>query len=519
MPGHVLDDDPWVGRVEGAAPEGLDGAADALGRFHQGLLGRDDRLRLGVFHTPMDIARPLVALALDELGRTPSRVFDPAVGGGALLIAAGDELVAKGGDPALVFGALGGGDVDPLAVRVADWTLRRWAWRHGLGWLPAADVEHRDAFAPDGRPPVDLLVTNPPFGGRLRRAELTGLPGDAAERFGEVLGPYADVATAFLLAADELVAQDGVAAVVLPGSVLSSRDAEAVRSRLSARRRLAAVWADPPGFDSVAIAPMGIVLGPHGGHTTVVTDGEVHRVADPGPRWSRAASIVPALDGLCDDGSIGDVAEVIAPFRDEYYGLVPAVVDGGEGPRLLTSGLIDPAVHRWGSRPARFAKRRFARPTVVTESAEPAARRWIARQAAPKVLVANQTRILEAVADPDGSLVGVTPVIAVVPHVLDVHDLLAVFLSPVASALLRRESVGNGLNPRALRVTAAALADLPLPAGAAQWRGAATLLAGAHGDGDATREVLPEVRRRMSLAYGLDPDGELAGWWERTTEA
>ena len=43
----------------------------------------------------------------------------------------------------------------------------------------------------------------------------------ARGRFGDLLGPYADVAAAFLLAADEMVADDGVAGFVLPASVLA----------------------------------------------------------------------------------------------------------------------------------------------------------------------------------------------------------------------------------------------------------------------------------------------------------
>ena len=73
---------------------------------------------------------------------------------------------------------------------------------------------------------------------------------------------------------------------------------------------------------------------------------------------------VPPLPPLATDGTIGDRARCSLNFRDEYYGLVPAVSDDGDGPPLVTSGLIDPGRCRWGERPVRFAKREFAAPRV-----------------------------------------------------------------------------------------------------------------------------------------------------------
>ena len=45
----------------------------------------------------------------------------------------------------------------------------------------------------------------------------------------------------------------------------------------------------------------------------------------------------------------GDRRRLTANFRDQYYGLVPAVVDDGGGPPLVTSGLIDPGALRRGA--------------------------------------------------------------------------------------------------------------------------------------------------------------------------
>ena len=121
--------------------------------------------------------------------------------------------------------------------------------------------------------------------------------------------------------------------------------------------------------------------------------------------WSRVVTGVlgiPPLPTLATDGTIGDRARCSLNFRDEYYGLVPAVSDDGDGPPLVTSGLIDPGRCLWGERPVRFAKREFAAARVELARLDAHMRAWARRKLVPKVLVANQTRIIEAVADPEG---------------------------------------------------------------------------------------------------------------------
>ena len=65
-----------------------------------------------------------------------------------------------------------------------------------------------------------------------------------------------------------------------------------------------------------------------------------------------------------DGPTLGDIATFTADFRDQYYGLVGAVSDDGDGPPLITSGLIEPGRVLVGRRQVRFAKQRFAAPRV-----------------------------------------------------------------------------------------------------------------------------------------------------------
>jgi hypothetical protein len=175
---------------------------------------------------------------------------------------------------------------------------------------------------------------------------------------------------------------------------------------------------------------------------------------------------VPQLPTLATDGTVGDRARCSLNFRDEYYGLIPAVSDTGPGPPLVTSGLIDPGRCYWGERPVRFAKREFAAPRVDIGRLDARMRAWARGKLVPKVLVANQTRIVEAVADPGGAWLPGVPVSSVVPTSdATVWELAAVLTSPVATAAAWHAAAGTGLSARAIRLGPAALASLPWPAG------------------------------------------------------
>ncbi len=111
-----------------------------------------------------------------------------------------------------------------------------------------------------------------------------------------------------------------------------------------------------------------------------------------------AGTAVAAHDGPV----LGDIARFVVDFRDQYYGLVGAVGDDLDGPPLITSGLIEPGECVWGRRPVRFAKQRYAAPRVALDRLSPAMQRWAGERLVPKILIANQTRVIEAVHDVRG---------------------------------------------------------------------------------------------------------------------
>ncbi len=53
-----------------------------------------------------------------------------------------------------------------------------------------------------------------------------------------------------------------------------------------------------------------------------------------------------------------------------------------------------------GSASVRYAKRRFTAPVVEVDRLSPELQQWAAGRCVPKVMVATQTAVVEAVADP-----------------------------------------------------------------------------------------------------------------------
>ena len=93
-------------------------------------------------------------------------------------------------------------------------------------------------------------------------------------------------------------------------------------------------------------------------------------------------------------------------------------------------------------------------------------RRWADGLLVPKVLVANQTRVIEAVTDPDGRWLPGVPVITARPtEPADLWPVAAVLTSPVASAWAWHRAAGTGLSATSLRLGPRWLTELPWPAG------------------------------------------------------
>jgi hypothetical protein len=310
-------------------------------------------------------------------------------------------------------------------------------------------------------------------------------------------GPYADVAAEFLaLAVDAARPDGGRVGLLLPQSILSSRDAGPVRAHVDGVAEMCWSWWSPARWFDADVRVCGLGFERRDGRRPTPTP------------WSTVVTGpagVPTSPSLQTAGVLGDHALLNANFRDEYYGMVPAVSDDADGPPLVTTGLIDPGVCHWGDRPVRFAKRTFRAPRVDLRCLDARMQAWAQRKLVPKVLAASQTRRVEAVADPQGAWLPGVPVTAVVPSgAMSVWELAAVLTSPVASLHAWESAGGTGLSATTVRIGPALLAGVPWPRG--RFDGAVAALR----RGDVTR-CGEEVMRAFGVAAG-DAD-ELVTWW------
>jgi SAM-dependent methyltransferase len=487
------------------------GAVDALGDVYESLLA--DRTGTGSFFTPPR----LVAWLLDQaLGRTPAaepHLLDPACGTGNVLVAALRRL-----GPGAV-GRLHGTDVDPVAVAITRLRLR----------LAAPDVDpavlERTVRVADGLgehpdAPFDAVLGNPPFGGRLRPRGPLAATSPA---------PYTDTSAAFLLHAIDLVRPGGTVALVQPLSLLAARDAGPVRDAVRAAGAVTAFWSTTTpvfaGTPVLTCVPVVVVGRAQGRVATWAGARPEPRAGVPLPDDEWGPLHAPALGipvvAPRTEGRLGDLGPCSAGFRDEYYGLVPFVDDGGPGAPLVTTGLIEPAHCRWGVVPARFAKRTLAAPTVDVDTLRVAAAgtrlaRWVEARLVPKVLVATQGRTVEAVVDEHGDWLPSVPVLTLVPPPDRLWHALAVLLAPPVVAIAAARYAGTAMASGAIKLSAGGLADLPLPADRAAWDVGARLARDAQHAPDAARaDVLRACAETMCAAYG---DDSALAWWLARTE-
>lgn len=414
----------------------------------ESVLTREQRRRTGVFNTPFDVARDAVASVIDR----PGTVCDPSCGAGTFLVAAGERLVALGLSRGEAARLLVGIDIDPRSVAVASQRLEEWS-----GGEPVRLVVG-DGLDFDER--CDFIVGNPPFVDGLHVRFLA-----AAARVG------------------------GAVAMVLPVSVLATNEGRAARDAVR-----------DAGLGVESIVRLGPVF-----DASVDTCVLVLRAGAPvpsGPTWSSLLDDgVPACD-LPDGAVVGDECEVVAGFRQHYYGLRGHVREGGEGLPLVTSGSIEPGA--WGGRTVRFDGQRFDDPRVLLDDVAEPVTSWFRAVLRPKAVVATQTRVVEAAADPAGVVVPSVPVISVMPTDADrLWHVLAALLAPPVTVWAVRHWGGTALVASAVKLGAPQVRLVPLPSPCGAWDDAASIL---REGGDVV-----EAGELMCRAYGARE--EVLAWW------
>jgi SAM-dependent methyltransferase len=551
--------------VRGLAAEGAARSADWLGDIYQELLtlGRGAgnvhaRRRRGAFYTPAAVAARLAEETLGPLldaaeaaGGAEAilalRVCDPACGSGRFLLAAVDLIARRAGGKsarraaaACVYGI----DLDSVAAELCRYSLWRIAGRR------VSSIAHADAllgpFTASWPPRFDAVLGNPPFLNQLETGTARTREARAAlaAQFPGLVRPYTDTSALFLVRALEMVRPGGRIGLIQPQSLLASRDAEPVRRRILERASLDGLWTAGPGVFAAGVHVCAPIL---------TVDARPGREID---RWHgpelAALPAVPAEDAspeswaplmaesaglprvtLRTSGTLADIASATADFRDQFYGLRGCIVeDVGLGaaerrrfPLLVTSGLIDPAICRWGERPCRLLGRAWQAPRADPDALGRAGLGpWSRARLVPKLLLATQTRTLEAVVDEPGALLPVTPIITIVPRDPGrLWHIAAAVLSPPLTAWAVRRFAGTGLTAGAIKLSARQVLELPLPAACEPWDRAAEILKILHkrpvvhargSDG------LHEAGALMCQAYGLDDASQAAllTWWRSRLE-
>lgn len=474
---------------------------------------------------------------------------------------------------------LHGAELDPITAHVCRrrlWSLagdtevppsifnRRIHIGHGLVGAPPGTgthaecdawcAEHLGSSGLDTAPPVhwhllaeqgfDLVIGNPPFLNQLATdtAIDRAIAGLLRERFGDDAKGYADAAALFLRMAVDLVGPGGRVALLQPWSMLAARDTGGIRRALAHRTRLTDLWVALEHVFDAGVHVCAPVL-----ERTTERTGLLHRAsgadftpADPieldmarladEETWSPLVSDLMGIPRISVTSSrlVGELADATADFRDQYYGLRDCVVEpiasriGPHQVPLITTGLVDPGVCRWGMKPTRYDGRRWSQPVVdlqrvrTTTDLGP----WTEQRLVPKLLLATQTKVLEVCVDREGNWLPLTPLITIRPHDLDhLWHLAAALASPVATAIAAARYLGTARSTDAIKLSARQVQALPLPDAGAHWDAAATAFQAAS---DATddlyrRERLIESGLAACMAYGCSTDerDRLMHWWSQ----
>jgi len=213
---------------------------DVKGEVYEGLLARnadDVRGGAGQYFTP----RPVIRAIVDVMRPQPMmRICDPACGTGGFLIAAIEYLRNKvDGRRELLFlqtQAVHGVDLVPNVARLCAMNL----FLHGIGADPLQPVVSIGDSLARPSAPVDMVLTNPPFG---KKSSFTIIGADGSSQNDRISYSRPDFwATTsnkqlnFVQHVHSMLRKDGRAAVVVPDNVLFEGGAgEVIRRALLQR--------------------------------------------------------------------------------------------------------------------------------------------------------------------------------------------------------------------------------------------------------------------------------------------
>ncbi len=539
----------WLARIPIAERRAaLDQAAHAHGQRRRAKESRGALKDRGTWYTPPELVAAVLeggwSQSLDRRGS----LCDPACGAGHFVVAAARRMVAAGRPRACIPTSVFGADIDSSAVALTRIRLHEEFGGTALQWrrsIRCVDALRQGAWGEN----FDLVVGNPPFLNQLRLA--TALSRRQSEqideRFNGAVSGYADLACAFLLLACELAAAAGRVALVLPMSVLATKDALPTRRAVQAGAHLERCLIPPTRIFGAGVGTVVLVLRKQRANkkscaVVGVCGGAPKKPVQVKEAWLRdghwspllaASGGVPMLPTMAGTQKVlGDFATATADFRQHYYGLrgrvkelavgaaMPAATDARHA-AIATVGSVDAAKLAWGVRNVRLLGKRYLSPVADRRALarDSVLAPWVKARLVAKVIVATQTRVIEAWADPQGRVLPSTPLMSVMPiRRSELWHITALLLAPPVSAVAWWRHAGGALSAVALKLSAKQLLQLPAPLNRAAWNHAATLVRDWHEalDDQRAAKAREAFAHAACRAYGVTSKAEsavLLEWW------
>jgi tRNA1(Val) A37 N6-methylase TrmN6 len=397
-----------------------------------------NRKATGVYYTPALLIDLLLHHAFSHisLNTKPLKILDPACGPGDFLLAAHKRLPTT---PHHLYGI----DIDPSAVAQCRAAL-------SASIHPSSFILHpSDALLdpPDFLKPqsFDLILGNPPYVNAIE-GNLTPTTKSKLRALHPNVKGAADLAHYFLDQAIRLVKPGGRIALVLPRAILNSPAAAHLRANLPPHLRPNLIYAPERHdfFPGAAIFICLLILGPEA-LCQISTDptpptATFQRISITSSNWWLPFA-TPFSGRACPPcpfphQTLGAHFEVNASMiAADAYDLLPHLIDDPDapGPKLVTTGLIDPNICHWGQRPCRYLKKDYQHPRL--DLSKPLTRSLAKRVATarrPKILVAGLAKKIEAFLDPAGQYIGAVSTFSIYhPH--DDEQALATLLQKLLS--------------------------------------------------------------------------------------
>jgi hypothetical protein len=469
-------------RLDGINPAEAD--PRLLGGVYAALLS--DKRERGAYYTPPAFARAVAHLLLpaEDYRLVPPLLCDPAVGGGSLLLAAGDVLAGRGITESAILDSLHGGDSDPFAVKLAGISL--WLWRGDPGVQLHEIASHfrvGDSLLNPAWPDAtfDAVIANPPYESVFSGAERKRYRTALQSAFVSASGSF-DLATLFVERAIRLLKPGGRCALIVPNKLLSADYGRTLRRWAGGQGRIVALLEPEAerGDFPAGVYPVGIVfekgegdpgINVYRGWSPAGTPALIRRVSVsrsmtlPAESWS--GPLHPRWEaisaGLVRTTPLEKVATVRAGLTvDEAYRLRKSVVEsqgGSDGYRLVTSGAIRRYHSRWGTSSIRFLKASYQAPLIPQDALS------VTRQAqarAPKLILSGLGKTPQCAFDPGVSLASVGTLI-IYDSAWPLHALCAILNSAWTADLYWALFGGLALSGGYLRFGRRELEALPLP--------------------------------------------------------